>query len=87
MLAETASEGDDIARYFDSFGPNTETLIALTTTVLSIGHSSTGTMDLSQSMSFHNEILLSGLALITFLTHHQHTCIEFPSTLYLHLAF
>ena len=32
-------------------------------------------------MSIHNETLLSGLALVTFLTHHQHTCIEFPSTL------
>ena len=32
-------------------------------------------------MSIHNETLLSGLVLVTFLTHHQHTCIEFPSTL------
>ena len=32
-------------------------------------------------MSIHNETLQSGLALVTFLTHHQHTCIEFSSTL------
>ena len=43
MLAETTSEGDDVTRYFDSLG--LEDTIALTTTVLSIGHRSTKTMD------------------------------------------
>ena len=51
MLAETASEGDDVTRYFDSLG--LEDTIALTTTVLSIGHRSSKTMDFTLSTMRH----------------------------------
>ena len=47
MLAEKASEGDDVTKYFDSL--RLEDTIALTT-VLSIGHRSTETMDFTRTM-------------------------------------
>ena len=84
MLAETASEGDDVTRYFDSLG--LKDTIALITTVLSIRHRSTKTMDFTPLIMIHtDETLLSGLHGFgniswLILTHHQHTCIEFPST-------
>ena len=52
MLAETASEGDDVTRYFDSL--RLEVTIALTATVLSIGHRSTETMDFTLSTMRHH---------------------------------
>ena len=82
MLAEIASEGDDVTRYFDSLG--LKDTIALITTVLSIGHRLTKTMDFTP-LIHTDETLLSGLHGFgniswLILTHHQHTCIEFPST-------
>ena len=80
MLAEKASEGDDVTKYFDSL--RLEDTIALTT-VLSIGHRSTETMDFTRTMSWliltHHQTPLSGLQGFSniswlILTHHQHTC-------------
>ena len=72
MLAETASEGDDVTRYFDSLG--LKDTIALITTVLSIGYR---TMDFTP-LIHTDETLLSGLHGFgniswLILTHHQHT--------------
>ena len=57
MLGETASEGDVIARNFDS---DWKILIALNTTVLSIGHRSTETMDFTLSTVRHPESVRLG---------------------------
>ena len=71
MLAETASEGDDVTRYFDSLG--LKDTIALITTVLSIGYRA---MDFTP-LIHTDETLLSGLHGFgniswIILTHHQH---------------